>query len=217
MKQGLDPKTMGLIALFSITVGGAAVFMQYGARADAVGRVNSVRAELPDEDGLNRELREALDELEDQTMRLAHLAEGIPDIAYIPTMLKELELIGEENGLTVTGVRPIPPRKQPPGSVGAPKQQFQELQIDVTARGDYDAVLDMLDSLRQFPKIVAVETVGMKPKFLANSGDYEHIAVSVRLLAFVFPEKEEKRQAAAEEDSSGASVASLTPDTGDAS
>jgi Tfp pilus assembly protein PilO len=212
MKKGLETKTMLLISAFSLVLGGAAVFVQYGSRAEAYSQKAAVESEVPDGKKLMGELREAKSQLAVRTAKLQHLEKDIPNVAYIPTMLRELEQVGLQSSLEVTGVRPVPPR---PSSVGDSRPQsnrWEEVYIDVRGRGDFAAAMDLVDRLKSFPKVVELETISLKPKYKEVSPNYEYIDTVFRIKAFVFPEDGQQDQRRASR-----SVAALTKNNGETS
>jgi Tfp pilus assembly protein PilO len=118
---------------------------------------------------------------------LKHLEEGIPDFAYIPSLMTELEKAGKQFGIKILGVRPIP-KPMTPGKKGdSSKKAYEELAIEVKGFGNYGSVMRFVNSLQQFPKIVAARSVQLTPK--ADPGQMRpDLDVVVELRAYVFPE-----------------------------
>ncbi len=193
MRTGPNPKLLGLAAAVAIVVGGGAVYFQYNDRQAALSEVKRLQLELPDEDELRSQLAQAKTRYTEAEEHLAHLEQSVPGVAYIPTLLKELEDRGLESKMTVTGVRPI--LDTPGQKEEASKQVYQEVDIEVTGRGDYEAIQMLLARLKTFPKIIAVKKIDLTPKFQGQSSTYDYIDVNVRLKAFVFPEKDEPSRA----------------------
>lgn len=159
---------IGLTAL-TLVVGGGAIFMQYSALSDTQNRVAQLKKDEKDEVQLQNQLQQSVAHVQEASARLNHLEQGIPEIAYVPTMLKELEAVGTENGIEVLGVRPVPKQVSAPspkdekGTKSTPKA-YDELDIEVTGRGSYKAIKNFVRALQGFPKIVAARTVSLSPK-----------------------------------------------------
>ncbi len=195
MKGGLNPKTIGLLAMAALVLGGGAIYLQYNAMSGASARYKTLEAEVPDEAELREELTATETELAMIQTKLDHLEKGVPPVAYIPTLLKELEQTGQMSQIKVTGVRPAPRQPSPPGALEEEAKAYEEKDIDIAGRGNFRAIIAMLDQLQKFPKVVAVGTVGMNPKMVGTSPNYEHLEVTVRLKAYVFPETKQEAEA----------------------
>lgn len=186
MKSNDALKSVLLMATAVVLVGGGLVYWQYTARTEAEARVASIQAELPDPAELETKLNDVQAKLEESGARLQHLEKSLPNVAYVPTLLKELETVGEQNQLSITGVRPIfntgaPVEETPPDAT------FTELQIDITGQGTYRAVMDMVAALRTFPKIISVENLALAPRQDLQNRSRE-LDATIRLRAFVFKE-----------------------------
>lgn len=194
MKGGLNPKTIGLLAMAALALGGGAIYMQYNAMSAASARYKTLQEEVPDEADLRAEMESTETELVAIRTKLDHLEKGVPPVAYIPTLLKELEQTGQMSQIKVTGVRPSPPQPASPGALEEEAKAYEEKDIDIAGRGNFRAIIAMLDKLQKFPKVVAVGSVGMNPKLVGTSPNYEHLEVTVRLKAYVFPETKQEAQ-----------------------
>ncbi|QYK52832.1 MAG: type 4a pilus biogenesis protein PilO [Fimbriimonadaceae bacterium] len=187
MKSNEAMKSVALLALATLLVGGGLIYWQYNNRSAAQSRVASLEAELPDIEQVQADLATSQQELEDHRIRLEHLEKSLPKEAYIPTLLKELEMVGKERNLTVTGIRPI----LQPNTVGSPVAEddsgYQKLDIDITGQGTYRAVLEMIASLKSFPKILSVTTIAIQPRRDMQSKSNE-LDATIRLRAYIFKE-----------------------------
>ncbi len=186
MRHNEAIKNVALLALGVVVVGGGLIYWQFSNRSTAQARVARLQLELPNAEEINAQLATSQEELENYRIRLEHLEKSLPQEAYIPTLLKELETVGAQNNLTITGIRPI---LQPTtdelddDADGA----YQKLDIDITAQGTYRAVLEMIASLKTFPKILAVTTIALQPRQDMKNGANE-LDATIRLRAFVFKE-----------------------------
>lgn len=149
-------------------------------------------AQMREQSKEQRDIYKKLDaskvELTDLRTKLAHLEQGVPDAAYVPTMLKDLEMAGKQHGIEVTGVRPMPIKAQTPGKDKDAVEQkpYQPLDLELKGRGDYSDLLNFIQALNVFPKIVAVRTVGLTPVANGPKEHNHHLEISIGLRAFVF-------------------------------
>lgn len=183
MKTNEAIKNVALLALAVVVVGGGLIYWQFSNRSAAQARVAKLQTELPNVEEVNAQLATSQQELEDYRIRLEHLEKSLPQEAYIPTLLKELETVGQQKNLTITGIRPILQPTEEEKDDGA----YQKLDIDITAQGTYRAVLEMIASLKTFPKILAVTTIALQPRQDLKNGANE-LDATIRLRAFVFKE-----------------------------
>lgn len=182
-KQSDSLKSVMLLALAVLAFGGGMVYWQYSARGSAQARVAAIEAEIPDEQQVNNDLQKSQTQLTEYRNRLDHLERSVPSEAYIPTLLSELDAVGEANNIVVTGVRPL---LTPPGMEQETEDQaYQELEIDITGQGTYRAIMNLMAALQTFPKVMAVKTVGLAPRQDLKSSTRE-LDVTVRLKAYVF-------------------------------
>lgn len=186
MKNNDSMKSVLLMALAVILVGGGLAYWQYGNRSAAQAKVDQLTAELPDAEQVQNDLQTSQTELEDYRLRLTHLEKSLPNTAYVPTLLKELETVGQENYLQITGVRPV--FAQPGTEEDDTDSSYQKLQIDITGQGTYRSVMDVVAALRVFPKILTIETVALQPRQDMQSKGRE-LDTTIRLTAFIFKEK----------------------------
>jgi Tfp pilus assembly protein PilO len=144
--------------------------------------------------------------------KLQFLEAGVPNMAYVPTLLKQIERLGKETKNTVRGVRPEMAPKTPvraavrrtdpeaaDGGEGSkeekpkPPEPYDRLTIQVALTGRYQDYQSFLQRLTQFPKIVAVDRVQLRPRF-----DHEHprdsprLDVDMQLTAFILKNEANK-------------------------
>lgn len=175
---------MFLLLLVVTLLGGGAVYWQYNSKTAAEARVNALEAEVPDEKELTNMLATSQKGLSEHRTKLKHLEQSIPQAAYVPTLIKELEAVGKSNEVAVTGIRPVMAPAAPASEVGS-KKAYDEIEFDMVGRGGYMAVLNLVSALQTFPKILSVSTVAVVPKRGIDS--QQTLEATVRIRAFVFP------------------------------
>lgn len=179
-------KTVAVLALAVIAIGGGLLYWQSTNRSEAAARVAQLESELPDSDQVNADLVKSQQDLEAARIQLEHLERALPQEAYIPTLLKELEMLGTSKNVKVTGIRPILQTTTDPNAKD--DDGYQKLDIDITGQGTYRAMLEMISALKEFPKILAVSTIAMQPRQDAKTTGSGELDTTIRLRAFVFKE-----------------------------
>lgn len=196
MKSGPNPKIFLVLTILTLVVGSGLSYMQYGSYSETSSEAKRLRADAKDRETVELELQAAIDRLNETRGKLVHLEQSVAETEYVPTMLKELERLGTECGIQVTGVRPIP--KQVVSNVAVKDEKgetakkvrkpYTELDIEVKGRGNYQAVLKFITGLTQFPKIVAARTVSLQPKNdTRNPYSKPVLDCTIELRSYLFP------------------------------
>lgn len=190
MRSGPNPKKMMLASAGMVLLGLGIVYFGYTKKVQAEGEVTALRAEVKDEAEVQAELDDAKLTLDECATKLQHLEQGVPEFAYVPTLMTELEQTGKLNGIKVLGVRPmiksVVPTKVTTGEqVITEKKAYEELTIEVKGIGNYGSIMRWVNGLQQFPKIVAARSVSMAPKNDPGRGGFP-LDVTVELRAYVF-------------------------------
>lgn len=186
---------IGLSAV-ALLAGVGACSLQYGARTAESVRLETLEKNLKDEKKINRQLEETQNRLTISQAKLRHLEQGVPEMAYLPTLLTEVELIGGRHGITVTGVRPkeAPKLKKKASEDGEKKSEpkvakpsYQQMVVEITGSGTYASVLSFVRALEQFPKIVAIQRLDLEPKREMRSANSGQLEITAELRLFAFP------------------------------
>lgn len=175
----------GVLAL----AGGGMAFMLMGSNSEKSSDLKRLKAEARKPDELQAELEEAKLNAQASATELAHLEQNIPELAYVPTMLKELEQFGNESGVKVYGVRPfVAVHTSKKDKVKKKNEKpYSELSIEIKGKGRYQAVMKFVNAMKAFPKIVAVRTVSLTPKqATGESAGYSVLDVTLELRAYLF-------------------------------
>ena len=177
-----------LTGVFAL-VGGGMTLMLFSSNSERASELKRLKAEAKKPEELQVELEEAKLSAQSSATELAHLEQNIPELAYVPTMLKELEQFGNESGVKVYGVRPFVAVHV--SKKGKEKKRdekpYSELSIEIKGKGRYQSVMKFVDAMKSFPKIVAVRTVSLSPKHATgDSVGYSVLDVTLELRAFLF-------------------------------
>lgn len=219
MKNGPNPKIFLVLTITTLFVGSGLTYMQYNGYTEATAEVEKLKREAKNREDVERELQSAIDRLNETRGKLVHLEQSVAETAYVPTMLKELENLGTQCGIQVTGVRPIPRQvvkvsnvKDENGeSTKAKRKPYNELDIEVKGRGNYRAVLKFIAGLTSFPKIVAARTVSLQPKNdTRNPAAKSTLDCTIELRSYLFPADGSTQKAADSEPASGEKTINLS-------
>ncbi len=128
--------------------------------------------------------------------RLAELEAKLPAAREIPTLLVQLEDSVRQSRARITLVRPGP--LQPgglsgatpaPGASPAPEVQYQTFTVELGAEGTYEALVDFLQRLENFPRLVVLTDVRIAPAAgQPSQGLGQLLQMNVRATTYVLPE-----------------------------
>jgi Tfp pilus assembly protein PilO len=194
--------------LFALIAGGGALFYQQESSLGVVTAQLKDKEKQRDESArLASRLAEMEVRFKEDTDRLRFLEASLPSMAYVPTLLKQIEQLGKDTQNVVRGVRPemAPPtpvraavRRTDPEAQDsdAPKEEkpkapepYDRLTIQVALTGRYQSYQNFLQRLTQFPKIVAVDRVTLRPRLDASQPTASpQLDVDMQLTAFILKE-----------------------------
>ena len=221
MNKGPDPKTfigLGAIA-FVASVG--MCYIPYSKLSSNRAKVAQLLPQVKPFNQVQQDLQTSQAKLASDQTSLAHLEANVSSAAYVPSLLLDVDKYGHQCGIQVTGVRPQAPAPTPPVD---PKKKvaakpYDELTIDVTGTGTYEAALKFLQGLPMFPKIVEARTVTIVPVAIdpknpnASKGK---LNITIEIRAFVFKQSDTPAPTAgaAATPTTGAAQAASSPATG---
>lgn len=183
----------GLSALTLVGCGTLSYF-QYTAAQKLQTEVKALQTRIEDEGNVQSQLDEINLKVQESRQKLVHLEQGVPPLAYIPTMMTEIEDLGRKNQIQVLGVRPLPPKFTPPprknekGEVLPPAPRpYEEQDLEIKGTGEYLNVLAFVSAIERFPKIVKVQQITLVPKSDTRSGQQTStLEITIELRAFLF-------------------------------
>lgn len=196
MKKAPNIKVLAAITA-AVFAGGVGIsFYQYSSMCEVGNRVDTLRKKAEHEKELSKQAEATAKKLNETKELLVHLEKGVPKPAYVPTLLKELEAVGTQNGITVLGVRPMQiADKAKKDDSKKDKKPYDELRIEVKGRGNYRSVMNFLEALKKFPKIVAARSVTASPKIEAGKENSGRLDVTLELKTYVFAEAKDESDA----------------------
>jgi len=218
MSAGADRKVVfALLAVAALCLIGLGATLYRGKAA----QLRGLEQELSDKDARYVEVRAKLasqPELETTyarlQARLSVLEPALPDSAYIPTFLRQIEGLATGTRNTIIGIRPKPVTRSPaaasasaveinnetgeitqaadqagPAGPAGPAVQplpYDYVPIELKLEGTYWTVIDFLEELQQFPKMIAVNDVGFYPSQAgADARQSPDLAATMELTAVV--------------------------------
>lgn len=189
MKNGLDPKILLILAISMSLIGTVGVYIRWSGVQSSREEIVQLQKETRDATVKNKELEASQLKLKEASDKLAHLEQGVPQFAYVSTLLSELEATGKQCGMAVLGVRPQIPKsaKKDAKTSAKSKKAYEELNIEIKGRGSYKSVMKFLESLQSFPKIAAVQQITLTPKADPNIVGAPPLDITVELKAYLFP------------------------------
>lgn len=196
MKRYPDPRFYLLLAGASVVISVGIIGWQLNGLSEQRANVDHLAEQVKAQRDVPLQLDGARQELERVKKELVHLEKDVPNVAYVPTLLKELELTGKASGLEVLGVRPVVKAVGPANAGVKPERKpYNDLDIEVRVRGNYRGILSFVKALNLFPKIVEARAVSIEPKPIPGQKGRPPLEAICRLRAYIFPEPEKPKPA----------------------
>ncbi|HRJ26819.1 MAG TPA: type 4a pilus biogenesis protein PilO [Fimbriimonadaceae bacterium] len=188
----LDPKISLALAIGASLLGAGGVYWQHSALQEKKQILAKVRREADSAAAKKKELEASAQKVQESEKQLAHLEKGVPEFAYVSTLLSELEAVGLQCGFSVLGVKPqaakVAPKKDTKKSKAKDRKPYEELNLELKARGTFASAQKFLTQLQDFPKIAAVRTLTISPKVDPNRTGSPLLDLTIELRVFLFPE-----------------------------
>ena len=192
MSKGKSPQLFFILSALTLAGGTGATIFQYQGLNEKWDNLAELKKDTRDPKDIKAELDETSAKVASARAEIEHLEKSVPAFAYVPTMLKELEQCGKENGIEVLGVRPIPKADPTPNNANnkgtaRKKDPYQELAIEVKGRGEFKAVQAFVAGLEKFPKIVGARQISLQPKNDNENRGLRKLDATFELRAYLFP------------------------------
>jgi len=172
------------------------------------GALGQKEAELEEMQSKVTQLPQLEDRYQDLRGRLSVLEPGLPDSAYIPTFLRQIESLASGTRNDILLIRPKPAIKrsaadsavkindetgaiikdagQPAKAAPPPPMPYDFVPIELRVQGTYWTVIDFLAELQRFPKMIAVNDISFSPNQGGLvSGRSPNLTASMELTAVV--------------------------------
>jgi Tfp pilus assembly protein PilO len=222
---------LGAVLVGIVAGGGALVYQQERSLAGVVRELQAKEKQRDDSARLASRLAQTQMRLKEDKDRLKFLEASLPDMAYVPTLLKQIEQLCMDTHNQVRGVRPemiaakpvrpavrrTDPEAQENGDAKpeapAPKPEpYNRLPIAVALTGSYKDYQDFLLKLTQFPKIIAVDQVQLRPRLDLQTGNGSpKLEVDMHLTAFILKQGGAAAAAATGDPASPPTAAAAVP------
>ncbi len=198
MKSGSDRKViLALLAIAALCVIGlgASLYRHKVAHLSRLEKELTEKkqklAEAKEKVAAKDDLEARFSELQDQ---LAVLEPSLPDAAYIPTFLRQIENLAAKTNNQILMIRPKEQEKKKPGKAvkinnetgevikedssknkkagsgkgdqaeEEPKLPYDKSDIELKIKGTYWSVVSFLDELQKFPKLISVNDLAFSPE-----------------------------------------------------
>ncbi len=199
-KKGFSTKLYIIFTVLSTLAAGTACYFQLETLGQFSLKVADLEKQVQQQGDVETQLEEMTLKVQESQAKLDHLEQGVPQRAYMPTLMTELETLGKQNGILVTGVRPMPAKFTAPKTEGekdtSVRKAYEEQDVEIKGAGHFLKVLAFLSELERFPKIVSVQSVTLSPKNDLNAkGDGSKLEITVELKAYLFPSATLNRKA----------------------
>jgi type IV pilus assembly protein PilO len=188
-----DPRIFLAMGALAVVGGLSLLYFQFNGLMEEQAKVRRLTGEVQAQRDLPAQLEVSKRELDVTRAQLAHLERNVPEFAYVPTMLRELEALGKRSGLQVVGVRPL--EKSDAAKAEEAKgvrKPYEEMEIEVTCRGEYASIVKFVQALNGFPKVVGARAISVEPKKDPTRPKEEKppLEVNARLRAYLFRDGE---------------------------
>lgn len=186
MKAGPNPTAYAILCAGALVIGGGACAWQTTRVMENLRLTADLRAQVLENRDIEARLAESEKRLEEAKRQLAHLEQGLPEAAYIPSFLRDLEQLGNRSGVTVTGVRPQPNASGKDGEKSA-QAPYRDLALEIRGTGPYRSLQRLLENLEQFPMIVSVKQLVLNPDSRRTDSTRSVLEITVQAETFIFP------------------------------
>ena len=159
-------------------------------------------AEVSSSEQIAHRYQTTLDNYNQTQAHIQYLESSVPDRAYVPTLLAQIQALATQTHLSVAAIRPTAsapaaaptpaPSSGDGGGVPSASSKkvapppYDTLDVAVDVAGSYADTSMFLYSLTRFPKIVSVDSVQMHPGAAPKGGGPALITTNLKLTAFMF-------------------------------
>lgn len=212
MSAGGDRKVvfalLGIAVLCLIGLGGSLYHAKTSELSKLKGQLEAKESQLTEVRGKLTELPQFEAEYAKVQARLSVLEPALPDSAYIPTFLRQIEGLATGTQNNILMIRPKPAVQRGGGAASgttindetgaivqaeskseapAPAQlPYDFVPIELRVEGTYWTAIDFLSELQQFPKMIAVNDISFSPdQSRQGAGQSPRLTATMDLTAVV--------------------------------
>jgi Tfp pilus assembly protein PilO len=197
---------LGIGMLCLIGLGGSLYHGKAAQLNDLEQALTQKESELTEMRAKVEELPQLEERYQDLRQRLSVLEPSLPDSAYIPTFLRQIESLATGTRNAILLIRPKPAVKKSaadtvkindetgeivksaggPTEPAAPSMPYDFVPIEIRLQGTYWTVIGFLEELQRFPKMIAVNDISFSPNQGGiDSGISPTLMASMELTAVV--------------------------------
>ncbi len=191
MKRAPNSTIFAIMIACSLVFGIGINILAYSKDSTNRASLAAVQAEVDAVSKVPARLQDSQQKLRDAKAALKHLEQGVAASTYVPTLMRQLEDLGNSCGVEVTAVRPVPVVPSAPTAKDKPEapKPYDTLDIEVRGLGRYADALRFVNSLDTFPKVVEARTVSLEPAphavDKAQAGS-PRLSMSILMRAYLF-------------------------------
>jgi Tfp pilus assembly protein PilO len=188
----------GVLLISLLAMGGAFWYYQ-DTTTKLNAQLDAKKRELDESKKVAARRAEAEAQLQKNRAELTHLELGVPPAEFMPTMLKDLERLARETDNRVEQVQPEPVALKPPPpppkegekQVAPPEDPYVKQPVRISLVGTFTSMEEFINRLQQFPKIVAVDEIAIRPEqdSSGGKGNTGRLKVQLRLMTFMMKEE----------------------------
>jgi len=182
------------------TAGLFALSASKNAERDAV--IKTKTQQVNDSSVIAKQLGAKEDEYNRVKSRIGRLETSVSEGDYVPTLMKQLENLAKTNSLRIVSQsQSFEPAPEPPTDKEARKtfvsQPYDKEKINLVVKGHYNDLSRFLYRLTEFPKILSVDTLDIKPQG-TDEGQSPILSVTIDMTGYLFKPEESAAPAAEE-------------------
>jgi len=191
MKTGPNSNVFAILIAVAAVFGTGINYLAYSRVSANEATLQNLKSQVESVSKMPARYQASTQKLADAQASIKHLEQGVSATNYVPTMMRQLEDLGNSCGVQVTAVRPVPAVAPSPSSKDkpAPQKPYDTLDIEVKGLAHYAQAYQFVSALNRFPKVVEARTVSLEPvahtdpKAVVGS---PKLAVSILIRAYLF-------------------------------
>lgn len=181
-----------LASLIAVTLTGAFGFgfWQWGEKTKREAIITQKTQQVSDNSTIAKQLGAKEAEYALVSSRIGRLETSVSESDYVPTLMKQLESLAKANSLRIVSQsQTFQAAPEPPTDKEARKtfvvQPYDKEIIKINVKGHYNDLTRFLYRLTEFPKILSVDTLDIKPVG-TDSGESPILNVNIDMTGYLF-------------------------------